>query len=398
MKVNNYIENVYRELLPYLNIEYEDLYKNFKNSRLQEIFSTIHYLLIDNYKAMNSRLPTRENTEHFWADNSRNLILAIDCIQGLQRGLKNSSYRFTIDPYYEKIINESNNFLSNSGGSQIPPFMDKIELYYTIPIFNSQNSLNVKSLYNSLNVELKFIGEGSYANVYKYKDPFYKKYFVVKKAKDNLDAKEIERFQREFNAMKEFKSPYIVEVYNYDEIKNEYYMEYMDATLDEYIKKNNTNLSIARKIGIVRQILRAFEYIHSKESLHRDISPRNILIKNYDDVTVIKVADFGLIKIPESQLTNMWTEFKGYFNDPSLIVDGFHTYSIVHETYALTRIVIFVMTGKTNLNNIDDENIKSFIQKGLSPKKEERFQSVEELTNFFNSMSFDSLIWIYRGK
>ncbi|HJA90122.1 MAG TPA: protein kinase family protein, partial [Candidatus Jeotgalibaca merdavium] len=83
--------------------------------------------------------------------------------------------------------------------------------------------------------------------------------------------------------------------------------------------------------------------------------------------------------------------FKGYFNDPSLIVDGFHTYDMVHETYALTRIVIFVMTGKTNLNNIDDEDIKSLIQKGLCPEKEERFQSVEELTHFFNSISFNNL-------
>jgi len=39
-------------------------------------------------------------------------------------------------------------------------------------------------------------------------------------------------------------------------------MEYMDATLDEYIQKNNTKLNVARRIGIVRQILRAFEYIH----------------------------------------------------------------------------------------------------------------------------------------
>lgn len=60
MKANNYIENVYRELLSYQNIEYEYLYETFKNSKLQEIFSTIHYLLMDNYKAMNSRLPTRE--------------------------------------------------------------------------------------------------------------------------------------------------------------------------------------------------------------------------------------------------------------------------------------------------------------------------------------------------
>lgn len=191
--------------------------------------------------------------------------------------------------------------------------------------------------------------------------------------------------------MREFKSPYIVEVYSYDENKNEYYMEYMDATLDEYIQKNNTILKVSERIGIVRQILKAFQYIHSKQYYHRDISPKNILIKNYDDVNVVKVADFGLIKIPENQLTSMWTEFKGYFNDPALNTDGFHTYDIHHEIYALTRIVIFVMTGKVNLNNIKDESIKSLIQKGLCPEKKERFQSVEELTRFFNSLSFDTL-------
>lgn len=394
MKVNNYIERVYRELLPYQNIEYEDLYKGFSNYKLTEIFSTIHYMFIDNFKKMNSRLPTKEEPSYFWAENSRELILAINSVKGLKRALKTTKFAFNIDDYYEKVINNADNFLSEYRGSEIPPYTEKVDLYYTIPIFITRDSIEIKSLYNSLNVELKFIGEGSYANVYKYKDPFYKTFFVVKRAKDNLTDKEIERFRREFNAMKEFKSPYIVEVYSYDGIKNEYYMEYMDATLDEYIQKNNTKLNVAKRIGIVRQILRAFEYIHSKGNFHRDISPKNILIKNYDDVVVIKIADFGLIKIPESQLTNMWTEFKGYFNDPSLIVDGFHTYDIVHETYALTRIVIFVMTGKINLNNIKNESIKSLIQKGLCPEKEERFQLVEELTHFFNSISFDNLEYI----
>jgi len=391
LKLNNYIENVYRELLPYQNIEYEDLYKTFSHLRLIEIFSTIHHLLVDNYKAMNSRLPTRENTAHFWADNSRDLILAINCIQGLQRALKNSPYKFTLDSYYEKIINESNKFLSSSGGSTIPPLTEKVELYYTIPIFISPDLLEVKSLNESANVKLKFIGEGSYANVYKYKDPFYNKCFVVKRAKDNINDKEMERFKREFCVMKKLKSPYIVEVYNYDENKNEYYMEYMDETLDDYIQKNNTKLSVSKRIGIVRQILKAVQYIHSKQNYHRDIRPKNILIKNFDDVDVIKIADFGLIKVPESQLTSIWTEFKGCFNDPTLNIDGFHTYDIPHEIYALTRIVIFVMTGKTNLNNIKDESIKYLIQKGLNPEKDKRFQSVEELAQFFNGLSFDNL-------
>ena len=57
------------------------------------------------------------------------------------------------------------------------------------------------------------IGEGSYAHVYKYKDPFYDRFIVVKRAENNLVEKELERFKCEYKSMKEFSSPYIVEVY-----------------------------------------------------------------------------------------------------------------------------------------------------------------------------------------
>lgn len=37
--------------------------------------------------------------------------------------------------------------------------------------------------------------------------------------------------------MDSLSSPYIVEVYRYENDTNEYIMEFMDLTLDEYIKK-----------------------------------------------------------------------------------------------------------------------------------------------------------------
>ncbi|XQF94187.1 protein kinase domain-containing protein (plasmid) [Pseudoalteromonas espejiana] len=49
--------------------------------------------------------------------------------------------------------------------------------------------------------------------------------------------------------------------------------------------------------------------------MHRDISPKNILLKEYDDVAVVKIADFGLVKIVDSELTSENTDFKGYYND-----------------------------------------------------------------------------------
>lgn len=386
MKVENYIEGVYRKLTTYKNIEYENLYESFKNQKLVEIFSTIHHLLIFNFEKMNSRLPTEIGPVHFWADNSRQLILAIESAKGLQRALNKSKYMFRIDPYYEEVMTTVYKFLSDSGGSEIPFGIEKIEPYYTIPLFEPIDALRFDSLNETLNAELKMIGEGSYAFVYKYKDPFYNKFFVVKRAKSELNDKELERFQREYESMKNFKSPYIVEVYKYDENKQEYYMEFMDLTLEKYINLNNSKLTLEKRKGICRQILRAFQYIHTQDNFHRDISPNNILVKTYDDTDVIKVSDFGLIKTPDSQLTSLWTEFKGSFNDPSLIIDGFHTYGISHETFALTRIIAYVLTGKTNLDTIDDPNLKKFIEKGLASDKEKRFQNVDEMNDYFNKL------------
>lgn len=51
-------------------------------------------------------------------------------------------------------------------------------------------------------------------------------------------------------------------------------MEYMDYTLDGYIAAHNSTLTIIQRKGIAQQILRAFDYLHSKGHLHRDISPK----------------------------------------------------------------------------------------------------------------------------
>ncbi|MDD2190436.1 MAG: protein kinase family protein [Eubacteriales bacterium] len=379
MNIENYIESQYRELLPYgLNTEHADLYAFVGNQKLREVLTTLHYHLISLFRTMNERLPSGENGAHFWADPSRLLIKVIEITLGTYNAVKGSEYAFEIDSYYNELIMKCRDFLSSSGGSLIPADMPKIDLYYVQPIFLPTSVITVSNLQTTMNFELKHLGEGSYANVFKYKDTFYNRNFALKRAKKDLTDKELARFKREFDEMDEFSSPYILEVYCYNAEKNEYIMEYMDDTLDGYITKHNAILTMAQRKGIAQQILRAFDYIHSKKRLHRDVSPKNILIRVYDDVPVVKIADFGLVKIPDSNLTTANTEFKGYFNDPSLIVDGFDTYNIHHETYALTRVIYYVMTGRTNIEKAP-ASLSDFIQRGLSTDKAKRFKNTNEM-------------------
>lgn len=251
----------------------------------------------------------------------------------------------------------------------------------------SENNIEIPDKIGNILYELKLIGEGSYSKVFKYKDESYEKVFVLKRAKSDLDSKEFERFKQEYEQMKSLNSPYIVEVYGFDENKHEYTMEFMDYTLEKYITTNNGKLSFKQRKSIVFQILKAFKYIHFKGLLHRDVCPKNILVKKYDDVDVFKVSDFGLVKIPESNLTSLNTEYKGYFNDPELRLEGFSSYGIVHEIYALTRVIYFVMTGKTNTDKILNESLKSFVIKGLNPDKKLRYQNIEQLTKAFSDVT-----------
>lgn len=388
MNAENYLESQYRELLScsQINAEYSDLYKSFRNQKLREMLMTLHHDLVGLFRTMNERLPTGEHEAHFWAEPSRDLIKRIEIIFSLVSSLKETPLAFQIAPYYLDLLTRCREFLSSSGGSALPPNMAKVELYYTLPIFLPLSSITISHKQQDFTFELKLIGSGSYANVYKYKDTFYNRPFILKRAKKELTDKEVARFKREFDVMNDLSSPYILEVYCYNPDKNEYIMEYMDYTLDGYIAAHNSTLTIIQRKGIAQQILRAFDYLHSKGHLHRDISPKNILIKEYDDTLVVKLSDFGLVKIPDSTLTTVNTEFKGYFNDPALVVEGFNTYSIVHETYALTRVIYFVMTGKTNTEKIANQNLRAFVERGLNPDKSKRFQNIRDMVSAFKTI------------
>ena len=108
-----------------------------------------------------------------------------------------------------------------------------MELYYTIPIFSPQRSIVIE---NQKNIsDLKLIGEGSYAQVFKYFDKFYLRSFALKRAKKELTSKELERFKREYEQMSGLRSPYVLEVFSYNEANKEYVMEFMNSPLDKYI-------------------------------------------------------------------------------------------------------------------------------------------------------------------
>ncbi|EGQ0232480.1 protein kinase family protein, partial [Campylobacter jejuni] len=346
---------------------------------LKLVLSTLHNNIIECFKKMNSRLPSTENSNnHYWADDSRKLKFNIELALYLQKEFKDSELSFWIDEYYYNVFKQCLNFLKSSEGSEIPLGMQKITIYEAIPIFVKLNSISNPEV--NKNYSLDLIGDGSYAKVYKYYDEFYKHYFALKKLNKKVNDKEIQRFIKEFNIMKQINNPYILKVYSLDENKKEYIMEYVDFTLKEYIHKNNSKLSSDERISLGIQIIKGIKTLWNKNILHRDISLKNILIKQYDDIVVIKISDFGLVKELNSELTSENTEIKGSLNEISrLQKKGFNNYDKSDEIYALSRVLYFIATGRTNLINTKCD----FLEKGINDNVKNRYNNLDDLMRDF---------------
>ncbi|MEK4626557.1 protein kinase [Priestia sp. FSL P4-0332] len=379
-KRNDYRENHKSEIIK----RYLGFYVESYPKALSEILSLFHYQFNHLLKYMNGRM----ESGYYTAEESRSLIYWIEELKTLESNLKDTKYEFETDPYYAYILEECDEFLQYYRGSTIPEHITKINIIENAPIFKNKNSNSVTKANKRTSFSLKSVGRGSYATVHKYKDDFYNRTFAVKKADKNLTEEEYKRFKIEFEEMKKLNSPYVIEVYNFDEENRQYIMEYASETLDQYISKNNNNLEVSERINLVKQILRAFIYINSKNVLHRDISTTNILIKRYEELKVIKVSDFGLVKRENSSLTNINTKMKGSLNDRKLELVGFNNYKIWHETYALTRLIYFVMTGKSKIGKFKNDGFKNFIETGIADNEEERYQSVKEMQEAFNKIVY----------
>lgn len=276
---------------------------------------------------------------------------------------------------YNRTSGEIFRFLQDTGGyadrdAYISQFINPL-----LDIYDDDGYLRDEK--SNVNLKENMISDnGSYAQVFKFKDPITGRFLAYKSLRNNLTDKETKRFYHEYNVMSDLNSNNIVKVYRQTE--DGYIMELCDYTLDEYMRIKNNKLKPIDRKRLLIQVFRVINYIHTKDMLHRDLSYRNFLIKEYEDYPIIKIADFGLVKTLESKMTSLNTELKGSLADPWLSLNGFANYGVKNEIYSLGYIINKIITGKDNirLNDIKNDKYKNFIIQCINSQIDKRFNSV----------------------
>lgn len=148
------------------------------------------------------------------------------------------------------------------------------------------------------------LGRGGFGDVYFGYCPTFRSPTAVKviKRKPDLNARGgVNRKDlREALMLKDVEHRNIIQIYDIIETKSNLYMilEYASGgDLFSYIQRDECNRCESTAKLYFNQVIQALDYLHDQGITHRDIKLENMLLMSSKQVSVVKLADFGLSRI-----------------------------------------------------------------------------------------------------
>ncbi|XP_015175052.1 PREDICTED: cyclin-dependent-like kinase 5 isoform X2 [Polistes dominula] len=161
--------------------------------------------------------------------------------------------------------------------------------------------------------KLEKIGEGTYGTVFKAKNRETHEIVALKRVRlDDDDEGVPSSALREICLLKELKHKNIVRLYDvlHSDKKLTLVFEHCDQDLKKYFDSLNGEIDLDVVKSFFYQLLRGLAFCHSRNVLHRDLKPQNLLINKNGE---LKLADFGLarafgipVKCYSAEVVTLW--------------------------------------------------------------------------------------------
>ncbi len=201
------------------------------------------------------------------------------------------------------------------------------------------------SSYNNL----KLIGRGGMAEVYRAVSPTQGRGVAIKVLKANLAGEEQfrRRFMREAEIVSGLEHPNIVRVLDYGHEGDAYYivMELLSGPDLNFLLKEEKRFSLEKTVELLSGIASALDYAHQNGLIHRDVKPSNVMLDA--PTNRVLLTDFGIAKISDAHTKITNTGMLGTFDyiapeqiQASAEVDG------RADVYALGVMTYQMLTGR----------------------------------------------------
>jgi serine/threonine-protein kinase len=266
----------------------------------------------------------------------------------------------------------------------------------------SKPSLEILGRYKILRV----IGRGAMGVVYEAIDPDIDRVVAIKTINLTLSPEEMvkyeARFKQEIKAAGRLNHPNIVTIYDVGKKDNFAYMamEFINGCELKDLLKSGTALPVDVALDIIAQAAEGLAFAHSREIIHRDVKPANIMLLENEEGVVAKITDFGIARMPASALKTMTGMVMGSprYMSPEQVIGG--KVSARSDVFALGVVLYEALTGKapfeaesissimyqtvhaverpaSNLNPLLDPELDAIIAMALAKSPEDRFETMK---------------------
>ncbi len=260
---------------------------------------------------------------------------------------------------------------------------------------------------------VSLIGRGGSGRVYRARHTFLDREAAIKILRADLDVldEHLERFFQEARTIAKMRHPHIVQLYDFGQFQDTYFMvmEYIPGdSLDKKLKAARASgrpLPGVQVWRIIKQLGEGLTYIHQQGIIHRDIKPANILLTREGNVVI---SDFGVAKLLAGHgdtTTGSITGTPAYMAPEQALGQ-----SIDHraDLYSMAIIVYEMLTGRVpfeadrpvaavlkhlsepvppprRFNPNMPPQVEAELLKALSKRPEERHKSVAEFLHALSS-------------
>lgn len=230
--------------------------------------------------------------------------------------------------------------------------------------------------------ELGVAGEGAYGVVLKCRDKTSGELLAVKRFHEPDEGdEEARRFtEREVKLLRSLKHENIVELKDVFRQKGVLHLvfEYVEKCLLDLLDANPAGLGSEAARPLTRQLSRALEHCHSRNVIHRDIKPDNLLINTSDNS--LKLCDFGsACKMSGKGPLTDYVATRWY-RAPELLVRS-NDYGKSADMWSLGCVMVELTVGKALFPGESDIDQLHLIHKTLGPLTPEQQRRSMELTH-----------------